>query len=95
MVVVHGSCFGLYFFQYICDKNHKWTFVFVVPYETSLCQVGVSEKQNGTLKIYIFFKANNEILTFRIENMIGEMELLPTAIIPILNKTWEKTFTEV
>ena len=48
LVVVHVSCFRLYIFQYICDKNHKWTVVFGVPYETSLWQVGDSEEQNGT-----------------------------------------------
>ena len=72
LVVVHGSCFCLYFFQYICDKNHKWTVVFGVPYETSLWKVGDSEEQKGTLKkIYFFKKAKHEILTFRIENIIG------------------------
>ena len=48
LVVVHGSCFCLYFFQYICDKNHKWTVVFGVPYGKSLWKVGDSEEQNGT-----------------------------------------------
>ena len=31
-------------------------------------------------------KENHNILTFSIEHMIGEMELLPTDIIPIFNK---------
>ena len=34
----------LKFLQYICDKNHKWVIVFGVPYETSLWQVGDTEK---------------------------------------------------
>ena len=31
LVGVHGGCFRLYFFQCICDKNHKWTVVFDGP----------------------------------------------------------------
>ena len=33
-------------------------------------------------------KANHEILTHWIEHMIGDMELLPTDIIPLINKAW-------
>ena len=35
-------------FQYICDKNHEWTVVFGVTYETSLWQLGDPEEHNGT-----------------------------------------------
>ena len=44
----NGSSFDMEFLPYICDKNHKWTVVFGVPYETSLWKVGDSEEQNGT-----------------------------------------------
>ena len=37
----------------------------------------------------------HDILTVRIENMIGEMKLLTTDIIHAINKTWEKSFFEV
>ena len=34
-------------------------------------------------------------LPFVNEHMIGEMELLPTDIIPIINKAWVNSFAEV
>ena len=40
-------------------------------------------------------KENHEILTHRVENMIGDMELLPTNIIPPINKAWVNSFYEV
>ena len=75
----HGSCFDPGVLKCICDKNHKWTVVFSVPYWISLCLVGDLTEHNITLKIYLV-NANNEILTFWIENMIGEMELITTDI---------------
>ena len=45
-------------------------------------------------QIYIV-KANHEILTFWVEHMIGEMELIPTDIIIITIKAWENSFAEV
>ena len=35
-------------------------------------------------------KAKHEIITLQIEHMIVEIELLPTNIIPIINKSLEK-----
>ena len=46
------------------------------------------------IKDYIL-KSKHDILTVRIENMIGEMKLLTTDIIHAINKTWEKSFFEV
>ena len=49
--------------------------------------IGDSTEQNGTYKIYLV-KAKNEILTDWIEHVIGEMELLTTDIIPLINNAW-------
>ena len=67
---------------------------FGAPYGTSLWQVVDLTEQNGTYKIH-FFKANNEIPTHRIGHKIGDMELLPTDIIPLINKDWINSFSEV
>ena len=60
----------------------------------SFWQVGASTEQNLTFKVNIL-KENYEILTNSIEQMIGDMELLPTDIIPLINKAWEHLFSEV
>ena len=78
--------------KYIFDDNHKWTVVFGVPCGTSFCQVVDSTEQNGIYKIHIV-KAKHEILTHRIEHMIGDLELLTTDIIPIINRAWVNSFT--
>ena len=46
------------------------------------------------IKNYIV-KAKHEIITHRIEHIIGDMELLPTGIIPLINKAWVNSFSEV
>ena len=94
LVDEHGSCFDLEFLQYICHDNHKWTVVFGVLYGTSLWQVGDSTEQNGTYKIHPV-KVNHDILTHWIEHMIGDMELLPTDAIPLINKDWVNSFDEL
>ena len=40
-------------------------------------------------------KSNHEILTHQIENMIGDMEIIPTYIIPLINKAWVNSLDEV
>ena len=42
-----------------------------------------------------FVKAKHEILTNHIEHMIDDMELIPTDIIPPINKAWVNSFSEV
>ena len=90
----HVSHFYLVFLKYICDENHRWTVFFGVPYGESLWQVGYSTEQNRTYKINIV-KANNEILTHWIEPMTDDVWILPTYIIPLINKTWINLFAEV
>ena len=46
------------------------------------------------IKIYIV-KAKNEIITHCIEHMIGEMEILLTYIIPLINKAILNSFSQV
>ena len=57
-------------------------------------QVGDLIEQNGTYNIY-FVKEKYDILNFRIEHIIYEMELIPTDIIPLINKAWVNSFYEV
>ena len=80
--------------KYIFDDNHKWTVVFGVPCGTSFCQVVDSTEQNGIYKIHIV-KAKHEILTHRIEHIIGEIEPIPTDIIPLIDKAWVNSFAEL
>ena len=40
-------------------------------------------------------KANHKILLYWVEHMIGDIELIPTDIIKIINKAWVKSFAEV
>ena len=68
--------------------------VFGVPYGTSLWQVEDSIEQNGTYNIHLV-KEKHEILIDRIDHMIGDMRLLPTDIIRLINKAWVNSFAEV
>ena len=40
-------------------------------------------------------KANHEIFTHRIEHIIGDMEIITTNIITLINKFWLNSFSEV
>ena len=40
-------------------------------------------------------KATHEILTHWIQHIIGDMELLPTDIITLINKAWVDLFSEL
>ena len=40
-------------------------------------------------------KVKHEILTHQIDHMIGEIELITTDIIPLINKAWVNQFSEV
>jgi hypothetical protein len=47
----HGSRFEEPFLEYTLESNRPWTCCIVVPYGTSMWQVGDSTEQNGTFKI--------------------------------------------
>ena len=87
----HNSRLSLEFLGYIVNPDHKWTVFFGVPYATSLWQVGDSSEQNGAYKQKIN-KVKHTILDGRVDRCLGHMELVPTDIIPMVNKAWPVSF---
>jgi len=89
----HGSRFDLEFLQYINNKDHEWSVCIGVPYGTHLWQVGDAASMNGTFKIGIT-KAKEELLAAK-EKRFMSSKFIPTDIIPIVNKAWQKSFAYV
>ena len=63
----------------------------IMTYATSLWQVGDSSEQNGAYKQKIN-KEKHTILDGRVDRCLGHMELVPTDIIPMVNKAWPVSF---
>ena len=89
----HQSRFSLPFLEYISDPDHAWKVSIGVPYGTSMWQVGDSYQQNGRFKISLT-KQKKELIESRIDNFTSDIELLPTDIIPMINKAWEVSFAD-
>ena len=90
----HGSRFQLPFMEYIIDNSHPWVVCIGVPYGTSLWQVADSKQQNGSYKMALY-KAKKELLEQKMHYMIDPLTLVPTDIIPIVNKAWDASFVNI
>ena len=90
----HGSRLEVPFLKYINDVNHKWVVCIGVPNGTSIWQVGDSNEQNGTYKMYCG-ECKKMITSKRFEMGLFKMNLVRTDIIPIVNYAWQKSFANV
>ena len=78
----------------LAEEKAKEVIVETIIDKTPLIDVETIIEQNGTYNIY-FVKERYDILNFRIEHIICEMELIPTNIILLINKAWVNSFYEV
>jgi hypothetical protein len=85
----HNSRMMLPFLRYINDERHKWCCCIGVPYATHIWQVGDASALNGSFKMELY-RAKREYLKYR-----TSMKFEPTDIIPLLNKSWVKSFGNV
>ena len=90
----HGSRLEVPFLKYINDTKHKWVVCIGVPNGTSIWQVGDSNEQNGTYKMYCS-EYKKMLTSKRFEMGLFKMNLVRTDIIPIVNYAWEKSFNNV
>ena len=89
----HQSRFSIPFLEYITDPAHPWKVCIGVPYGTALWQIGDSVHQNGRYKIRTTDRKRN-LLRRRISQMVAEIEILPSDIIPIINDAWNHSFAD-
>jgi hypothetical protein len=90
----HQSRFSVEFLEYITDRQHPWKVCIGVPYGTALWQVGDSMQQNGKYKMSTSIK-KKLILRKRISQMISDLEILPSDVIPIVNHAWNDSFANI
>jgi hypothetical protein len=90
----HQSRFSIPFLEYITNRDHPWKVCIGVPYGTAIWQIGDSSHQNGRYKIRTGMK-KKMILRKRISQMISEVEILPSDIIPIVNYAWNYSFADI
>jgi len=90
----HGYRLELPFLQYVNDPAHKWIVCIGVPNGTSVWQVGDSNEQNGSYKMYCS-QYKKMITSKRFTMGIFKLNLTRTDIIPIVNFAWEKSFNRV
>jgi hypothetical protein len=89
----HQSRFELEFLKYMNHPDHPWSVCIGVPYGTALWQVGDSTEQNGNFKMTLNRKKEH-LLNTRI-NLMTELDLVPTDIIPLVNYAWDRSFARV
>ena len=90
----HGSRLEVPFLKYINDTPHKWVVCIGVPNGTSIWQVGDSNEQNGTYKMYCS-EYKKRLTSKRFEMGMFKMNLVRTDIIPIVNYAWKRSFNNV
>ena len=90
----HQSRFSVPFLEYITNPGHPWKVCIGVPYGTALWQIGDSIHQNGRYKMRTAMR-KKIILRKRIAQMVAEIEILPSDIIPIVNYAWNHSFADV
>ena len=89
----HGSRLEVPFLQYINTPTDHWVVCIGVPYGTALWQVGDSKEQNGSFNIAMN-QAKQDLLSYKEEKCM-EGTLLPTDLMPLINKAWSKSFARV
>ena len=90
----HGSRLEVPFLKYINDTTHKWVVCIGVPNGTSIWQVGDSNEQNGTYKMYCS-EYKKMLTSKRFEMRMFKLNLVCTDIILIVNYAWKSSFDNV
>jgi hypothetical protein len=90
----HSSRFDVGFLEYVNTDPHKWSITIGVPYGTAYWQVADSTELNGQFKLHVS-QEKRRIFQERISLCQGELQLLPTDIIPIVNVANAKSFANV
>lgn len=90
----HGSRFHLPFVQYINHPTTKYCVSIAVPYGTSFWQVGDSKEQNGCFKIATY-RVKEDIMQERDNLMMETVGILPSDIMIIVKRSWDKSFARV
>ena len=85
----HRSRLEVPFLQYINTPTDHWVVCIGVPYGTTLWQVGDSKEQIGSFNIAMN-QAKQDLLSFKEEKCI-KRTLLPTDLMPLINKAWSKS----
>ena len=89
----HGSRFQLPFLKCVNNPSTQWCVCIGVPNGTAYWQVGDSNEQNGSWKIYMT-KAKNGLVQYKIR-MGMNVALTRNDIIPIVNVAWQQSFGRV
>ena len=89
----HGSRLEMPFLQYINTPTDHWVVCIGVPYGTALWQVGDSKEQNGSFNIAIN-KSKQDLLSYKEEKCM-EGTLIPTYLMPLINKAWNSIFARI
>jgi hypothetical protein len=82
----HHSRYNKDFQEYLHESDHKWNVVVGVPYGTHVWLVADSSQLNGCMKMALT-KAKQEYRA-----LDGKEDFCVTDIIPLLNRSWEKSF---
>ena len=90
----HQSRFDLSFLQYINNPETRWNVCIGVPYGTALWQVGDSLEQNGAFKMNMS-TAKRDLFNDRLNSFQQDLHLIRTDVMPLISKTWMKSFGRV
>lgn len=82
------------FVQYINHPTTKYCVSIAVPYGTSFWQVGDSKEQNGCFKIATY-RVKEDIMQERDNLMMETVGILPSDIMIIVKRSWDKSFARV
>ena len=87
----HNSRLELPFLEYVNKPETKWYVCLGLPNGTSLWQVGDSEQQNGSYKLFTYRR--KEMLVDQRRRMgLKLIEIERYDVIPIVNYAWERSF---
>ena len=86
----HPSRLQAPFLKYINSPEDHYVTCIGVPYGTALWQVGDSKEQNGSFNMAMTLEKRT--LVQKKEKMSLPGKLVATDIIPLINRTWAKSF---
>ncbi|CAB9520434.1 expressed unknown protein [Seminavis robusta] len=89
----HNERFGVPFVRYVLDKQHEWHAFKGVPYGSHLAVVGDASEMNKAFKRALE-TAKKELLQLK-QLLRMDTSLLPTDVIPLVNKVWSQSFGDV
>ena len=90
----HQSRFDVEFLTCVNDPPTKWQVCLGVPYGTALWQVADSSEQNGVFKMELA-KAKKNLYDNRIDGLQGDLHIIKTDIIPLVNEAWPLAFCNI